>query len=174
MKPVLAAFLTFASLIPAASAQTPPAKPAEAPNYEIENGALKVPGPILFETGSDKLKPESAGILQYVAGYLKAKETITLLRVENHADSDGDPRQSQTLTEKRALAVTRALVSKGVDCKRLIPVGFGSNKPIAANDSPDGKAQNRRTVFANAALRGRAIGGMPADGGGLVAGDPCK
>ena len=59
----------------------------------------------------------------------------------------------------------------GVDCKRLIAVGFGSAKPVADNSTPEGKAQNRRVSFFNAALRGRLIGGMPADGGGQIAGD---
>jgi OOP family OmpA-OmpF porin len=65
-------------------------------------------------------------------------------------------------------------VGHGVACSRLLPVGFGSNKPVAPNDTPDNKAKNRRISAVNAALKGRAIGGMPVDGGGHVAGDPCK
>ncbi|MFI5132505.1 MAG: hypothetical protein ACHQFX_21050, partial [Chitinophagales bacterium] len=57
---------------------------------------------------------------------------------------------------------------------RLIAVGFGSSKPVESNDTPIGKAANRRVVFALAALNGRMIGGMPADGGGMAAGDVCK
>jgi len=53
-------------------------------------------------------------------------------------------------------------------------VGFGANKPVAANDTAEGRARNTRVEVAMAQLRGRAIGGMPVDGGGLVAGDPCK
>ncbi len=60
-------------------------------------------------------------------------------------------------------------MKKGISCARLIGVGFGSSKPVAANDSAENRARNRRTVFVNAALRGRAIGGMPLDGGGVVA-----
>jgi len=79
------------------------------------------------------------------------------------------------LTEKRATAVGRWLVAHGIDCKRLLAVGFGSNKPIADNATPDGRAQNRRITISNAALRGRLIGGMPADGGGQPASDDlCK
>jgi OOP family OmpA-OmpF porin len=70
--------------------------------------------------------------------------------------------------------VARRLVADGSACKRLLPVGFGGTKPVASNATPDGKAQNRRTDFVNAELRGRAIGGLPVDGGGRVAGDPCK
>jgi OOP family OmpA-OmpF porin len=53
-------------------------------------------------------------------------------------------------------------------------VGFGGSKPVASNTTPEGRGQNRRVAFINAALRGRAIGGMPLDGGGKVAsGDLC-
>lgn len=147
---------------------------AETPRtFELDGNNLKVPDPILFETGGDTIKPESAPALEHVAAYLGDKSYISLMRVEVHSDNQGNPNANQTLTEKRALAIARALVGKGVDCKRLLPVGFGDSKPVAPNDTADGRAQNRRSVFANAMLRGRAIGGMPADGGGRVAGDPC-
>ncbi len=147
---------------------------AETPKFEIENGFLKVPFPITFDTGKATLKTESAEAIAYVASYLEAKSAITTLRVEVHTDAQGDDKYNQAMTEKRALAVTKALVAKGVDCKRLVPVGFGETKPVGDNGTAEGRAANRRTAFANAALRGRAIGGMPLDGGGAVAGDPCK
>jgi OOP family OmpA-OmpF porin len=104
-----------------------------------------------------------------VRAYLEAKSYISSLRIEGH----GDDAASQALTEKRALAVARWLVAKGVDCKRLVAVGFGNTKPVADNSTPEGKAQNRRIAFFNAGLRGRAIGGEPLDGGGKLAGDTC-
>jgi OmpA-OmpF porin, OOP family len=120
-----------------------------------------------------KVEPHDGdAALDYVKGYLADKSYVSTMRIEVHADTDGD--KSQRLTEQRALAVAKALVAKGVDCKRLVPVGFGGTKPVAANDTAANKALNRRTTFAIAALRGRAIGGMPVDGGGVVAGDPCK
>jgi len=115
----------------------------------------------------------TASAIAYVKGYLDDKSTVTTLRIEVHADQTGRPDAIQTLTETRAMAVAKALVAKGVDCRRLIPVGFGATKPLADNATPEGRAQNRRTSFVNAALRGRPIGGMPIDGGGVVAGDPC-
>ena len=154
-----------------AFAQAPPR--AKTTEFKLEGNALKLPGPVVFETGSDKLSPVSDEVLQVVADYLDAKSYISLLRIEGHTDSDGNPSGNQTLSEKRAMSVARWLIVKGVDCKRLIPVGFGGNKPVAPNDTPDNKAQNRRMMFVNAALRGHAIGGMSVDGGGRVAGDPC-
>jgi OOP family OmpA-OmpF porin len=65
-------------------------------------------------------------------------------------------------------------VEQGIDCKRLISVGFGSSKPVADNATPEGRRQNTRIEIINAALRGKVIGGMPIDGGGILAVDPCE
>lgn len=142
--------------------------------FDLDGAALKLPGPIVFEVGSDKLKPESDEVLEIVRDYLQAKPEITLLRIEGHTDTAGAAAANQALSEKRSLAVARWLIGQGIDCRRLIAVGFGGTKPIADNATPEGKAQNRRTSFINAALRGKPIGGLPVDGGGMVSGDPCK
>lgn len=136
---------------------------ADRVTYKVENNELVVPSTL-----------EGAAVIDYVKGYLDEKSYISLMRIEVHTDNGGDAKKAQALTEQRALAAAKALVAKGIDCKRVLPVGFGGTKPIAANDTPENKAKNRRTVFANAALRGRPIGGMPVEGGGVVAGDPCK
>lgn len=164
---------------PAPPPAPPPPAPAKAPrqrhsNFEFVNGALKLPGPVVFETGSDKLSPVSDTVLDVVEDYLAAKQDITLIRIEGHTDSDGKAADNQMLSEKRAMAVARWLVGHGVACGRVIPVGFGQTKPVVPNDTPDNKAQNRRVAFVNAALKGKPIGGAPVDGGGKVAGDPCK
>ncbi|MFN8252063.1 MAG: OmpA family protein [Ferruginibacter sp.] len=145
----------------------------QAQDYQLEGNEVKISKAIIFETGTDKLKPESNAALEIIKQYLTDKSYISTLRVEGHTDNNGNVSANQTLSEKRALAVCKKLVEMGVDCKRLLPVGFGGSKPVAENSSAEGKAQNRRTSFINAALRGRLIGGMPADGGGKVAGDPC-
>lgn len=175
MRSWLATALALAVLAPAAAHAdpAPPARAVEPAGYTVKDNALELPGPVVFETGSARLKPESDGVLKHIAGFLAAKAYVSRLRIEVHSDSDGAPDANQTLTEQRALAVARALVGHGVDCKRLIAVGFGGTKPVAANDTPAGKAQNRRTEARIAELRGRAIGGMPIDGGGKVAGDAC-
>jgi OOP family OmpA-OmpF porin len=144
------------------------------PKYELDGQNLKVPHPVLFEAGKADLKAtESADAIAYVKGYLAEKTYITTLRIEVHSDSTGSEKFNQELSEKRALVVAKALVAKGIDCSRLVAVGFGSSKPIADNKTPEGKAANRRVVFANAALRGRPIGGAPLDGGGKSAGSVC-
>lgn len=150
------------------------ALPVMAQPYKIENNQVKLEQAIVFKEGSDKLEPSSKPALETIQQLLKDKTYISTLRVECHSDNTGIEKKNQTLTEKRALAVCRELVKMGVDCKRLLAVGFGSTKPIAANTTAEGRAQNRRTILVIAGLRGRAIGGMPLDGGGQVAGDPCQ
>lgn len=145
----------------------------QAQDYTIENGEVKITKEIQFKTASAELLVESDEALSIIKKYLDDKSYITLLRVEVHTDNSGDESANQLLSEQRALAVCKKLVAMGVDCKRLIAAGFGSTKPVSDNSTPEGKAQNRRTGFFNAALRNKLIGGMPADGGGKVAGDPC-
>ncbi len=141
---------------------------------KIENGGLVLDNPVVFETGLAVLKPESDSVLSQVKAFLLAKDYITLMRIEGHINAGIDETKNQALSEKRAMAVCRWLINNGIDCKRLIAVGFGSTKPVAENSSPAGKAQNNRIAFKMAALRDRAIGGMPVDGGGRVAGDVCN
>lgn len=144
----------------------------QAQDYKLEGNEVKISKSILFETGNVVLKPESTAALEIIKQYLTDRSYISLLRIECHSDNSGDA--TQVLTEKRAFAICKKLVEMGIDCKRLIAVGFGSTKPVADNSTPEGKAQNRRVSFFNAALRGHLIGGMPADGGGQIAGDVCN
>jgi OOP family OmpA-OmpF porin len=165
---------TTASAAPTTTAAPAATTPAKITTFEQENGHLKLPGPVQFETGKAVLKPESDAVLDVVRQYLEAKPEITLLRIEGHTDNVGIAADNQTLSEARSMAVARWLIGKGIDCHRLIPVGFGQEKPIADNKTPEGREANRRTAFVNAELRKHPIGGMPVDGGGKVAGDPCK
>lgn len=146
----------------------------QAQDYKLEGNEVKISKPVLFEAGSAKLKPESMAALEIIKQYLTDKSYISLLRVECHTDNSGDAATNQALTEKRALVICRKLIEMGVDCKRLIAVGFGDTKPVADNSTADGKAENRRVTFVNVSLRGRVIGGLPVDGGGKVAGELCN
>ncbi len=146
----------------------------QAQGYKLEGNEVKITKPVLFEPGTDKLKPESNAVLEIIKQYLTDKTYISLLRVEGHSDNNGDAAVNQKLTEKRALAVCKKLIELGVDCKRLIAVGFGDSKPVADNSTPEGKAENRRISFVNVSLRDHVIGGMPVDGGGKVAGELCN
>ena len=146
----------------------------QAQDYKLEGSEVKITKPVLFEPGSAKLKPESIAALEIIKQYLTDKSYISQLRVECHTDNSGDANISQALTEKRAMVICRKLNEMGVDCKKLIAVGFGDTKPVADNSTPEGKAENRRVSFVNVSLRGKVIGGMPIDGGGKIAGELCN
>lgn len=145
-----------------------------AQEFTIQNNQLSLPAPIIFETGNDNIKVESDAVIIHIKKFLDTKSYVSTLRIEVHTDNSAAEAFNQSLSEKRALAIAKRLVKEGVDCKKLIAVGFGSTKPIAENKTPEGKSQNRRTEIHIAALRGRLVGGMPADGGGKVAGDACQ
>jgi OOP family OmpA-OmpF porin len=144
------------------------------PPAMLEGNRIKLPGPIVFKTGTADLDPVSDEVLEIVFDYMFEKPEITLLRVEGHTDNVGGKDPNQKLSESRAMSAARWLVAKGIDCHRIIPVGFGETKPTATNNTDEGRSQNRRVDFVNAELKGKAIGGMPKDGGGHIAGDPCR
>ncbi len=101
---------------------------------------------IRFDSGSAVLKPESSGILMEVLDMLEDYDDLSL-RIEGHTDSDGSDSANQTLSEQRAEAVAAWLIDKGIDRDRLETAGFGESQPVADNGTPEGKAENRRSVF---------------------------
>jgi outer membrane protein OmpA-like peptidoglycan-associated protein len=135
----------------------------------IEDSKLVTATPLVFGTGSDALQPESQAAIASMAALLKDKTYISQVRVEGHVAGIGAA-EADALGGRRALSVARALVAAGVECKRILPVTFGANKPRAVAGSPE----TTRVEVVVTALRDKAIGGMPLDGGGLVVGDACK
>lgn len=102
---------------------------------------------ILFDTGSDRLKAESAPAIQSIAKALGTNPALSLL-IEGHTDAVGNAAANLDLSKKRAEAVKAVLVSQfAVDNARLATNGLGATKPIDSNDTPLGRAQNRRVEF---------------------------
>jgi len=102
---------------------------------------------IRFDTDSDQLRPESGPALQAVARGLEANPGLRLL-IEGHTDAVGDAAHNLDLSRRRAEAVQAVLTTQfGVDAARLTTVGVGSARPIQSNDTPQGRAQNRRVEF---------------------------
>jgi OOP family OmpA-OmpF porin len=161
------ALVIVALLAAAATAVGDPAK------FKLDGNKLVLPGTVVYDTGKATLKADSEPSLAHVKAYLDARKQVTKLRIEVHSDSQGSDEYNQKMSELRALATAKALVGMGVDCKRLVPVGFGETRPIASNKTAAGRAQNRRTDFVNAELKGKPIKDTAIDGGGVVAGDPC-
>jgi OOP family OmpA-OmpF porin len=99
---------------------------------------------ILFDTDRDVLKPESAPVIRLIAQALEKNPSLKLL-IEGHTDSVGDATHNLDLSKRRAEAVKAVLVAQfNVDASRLSTNGLGSTKPVDTNDTPQGRAQNRR------------------------------
>ncbi len=102
---------------------------------------------ILFDTDSDRMKPESAPVVRQIARALETNAALKLL-IEGHTDSTGAAERNMDLSRRRAEAVKLALVSQfKIAGDRLTTAGLGPSKPIDSNDTPAGRAQNRRVEF---------------------------
>lgn len=96
-----------------------------------------------FETGKDVIRKTSYISLNSLASLLVSKPNYGL-QIEGHTDSDGKPENNLVLSQKRAEAVKRYLIGKGVDGSKLETAGYGDTKPIADNKTKEGKQKNRR------------------------------
>ena len=96
-----------------------------------------------FEAGNDVIKEESIGSLEELAKLLNKNKTWEL-KIAGHTDNDGDAAKNMALSRQRTLAVKKLLTNKGVQPERIITEWFGQSKPIASNDTPEGRQQNRR------------------------------
>jgi len=103
---------------------------------------------IQFDVNSDRLRPESAPVLKMVAEALAAQPALKP-RIEGHTDSSGDAAKNLDLSKRRAESVKNALVTgHGIAADRLTTEGLGQTKPLSPNDTPQGRANNRRVEFA--------------------------
>jgi outer membrane protein OmpA-like peptidoglycan-associated protein len=102
---------------------------------------------IVFDTDSDRIKSDSAAVIKMIANGLQSNPGLNLL-IEGHTDSSGDAAHNMDLSKRRAAAVKTVLVSQfSIDAARLTTTGLGASKPIASNDTPQGRADNRRVEF---------------------------
>ena len=158
---------------PAAAKPPPPkAAPKAKPKAKIEKkgNTLKIPGHIVFDSGKATLKAGAGSekVLVQLRDYLKANPDISQLRVEGHTDNVGQPAANIELSGNRALTIKKWLTDNGIKGKRILATGFGEAKPVADNAAEEGRAQNRRTEFKIAGLKGKPYAGRKPDGGGKV------
>jgi outer membrane protein OmpA-like peptidoglycan-associated protein len=101
---------------------------------------------ILFDVNNATIKPESMGVLNKVAEMMQKHPDLNF-SIEGHTDSDGADDYNQSLSEERATSVKEALISLGIEKNRMQIKGLGESVPVSDNDSPEGKANNRRVEF---------------------------
>jgi outer membrane protein OmpA-like peptidoglycan-associated protein len=112
-----------------------------------EKGRVATQG-IYFDTGSDRLRPESSATLKEIGTMLKEHPELKLA-IEGHTDNVGSAEANQTLSEKRAAAVRQFLIDNyQLDGARLTAKGLGQTKPVGPNDTPEGRQNNRRVELA--------------------------
>jgi outer membrane protein OmpA-like peptidoglycan-associated protein/uncharacterized protein YidB (DUF937 family) len=137
---------------PVAPAVAPVVAPAPAPpravtatvttlNRDLGHNVLN------FATNSAVLPADSAPLLHHAADQIRTLPGGTVIEVAGHTDNTGNPTANMSLSQRRADAVRNALIHDGDDAAMLTAKGYGDTKPIASNDTPDGRLQNRRTEF---------------------------
>ncbi len=115
-------------------------------NKLLTDGKFVTTG-IKFDSGSDKIKPESYGTLKDIAQVLKDNPTVKV-KIVGHTDSDGDDAANLSLSKKRSEAVKNSLIKDFViDASRMETDGKGEKEPVSPNTSTEGKANNRRVEF---------------------------
>ena len=97
-----------------------------------------------FETGSTTLTPESMPTVESLVVILKAYPSVAV-RLEGHTDNTGDAEANKKLSLDRAVVVKEIMVARGIADGRVGTDGYGQEKPIAPNETEEGRAKNRRT-----------------------------
>jgi len=108
-----------------------------------DNITLNMPGNVTFATNSADLSPNFFAVLDSVGKVLKEFEQ-TVVEVAGHTDSTGTDAYNQGLSERRASSVAQYLQARGVLSQRLLTVGMGESRPVASNDTEEGRQLNRR------------------------------
>ncbi len=101
---------------------------------------------IHFETDKAIITGKSKYILDDFIDYLQKAKTLKI-EIQGHTDNEGLQSRNMALSLERAKAVYDYIIAKGIEASRLNYKGYGDTKPIAKNDTPEGKALNRRTEF---------------------------
>ncbi|MDR3389323.1 MAG: OmpA family protein [Rudaea sp.] len=98
---------------------------------------------IAFAPGQAALRPEAKTSLGKLVAFVN-KDRSKAIRIEGHTDSRGNTKANQLLSQRRADAVRDALIAAGVAANRITSVGLGESQPVAANETEEGRARNRR------------------------------
>ncbi|MGE0130093.1 MAG: OmpA family protein [Blastocatellales bacterium] len=102
---------------------------------------------INFAPGSAQIPQESRDLLEQSASAIKSAPEGTVLQIGGHTDNTGAAAANQRLSQQRAESVRRFLVSQGVNSDELVAKGYGADKPVASNDTAEGRLKNRRIEY---------------------------
>ncbi|MDP2317689.1 MAG: OmpA family protein [Pseudomonadota bacterium] len=113
----------------------------------VTASSIKINDVIYFDTGKATIQDRSFDLLNELAGVITEHPELKKIRVEGHTDNKGDDLSNLKLSQARAESVAAYLKKQGIEGSRLDAAGFGEMRPIATNDSDDGRGQNRRVEF---------------------------
>ena len=119
-------------------------EPIELSLSRVKRGAKLSFESIQFRFGSANLEQSSLGTLDKMLGMLKENLSVKI-EIAGHTDSTGPEEVNQTLSELRAEAVAHWLIMNGISSKRIVTKGYGESKPVADNETEEGRRKNRRT-----------------------------
>jgi outer membrane protein OmpA-like peptidoglycan-associated protein len=110
----------------------------------VEEPRRFVLGDLSFQSGSATLTQESQETVDALAKVLRANPTVEIA-LEGHTDNTGSAAANKALSTARAAAIEDGLVGAGVPGERIMVAGYGPDRPVASNDTEEGRARNRRT-----------------------------
>jgi outer membrane protein OmpA-like peptidoglycan-associated protein len=113
--------------------------------HQGSKGLQMTLGGVAFAPGKATLRPDAKAHMDKLVNFAKSQPDKHI-RIEGYTDASGNAAVNQSLSRKRAQAVRNALIANGVDGSRITAVGRGESNPIASNDTPAGRAKNRRVV----------------------------
>lgn len=132
------------------------------PDYEIDISDGTTSGSLNdganFATGSAELSDATKSLMSVAIAILTRDPTLGI-SIEGHTDSVGSAALNQDLSERRALAAADFMVAAGIDAGRIVTIGYGEDRPIADNETAEGRAQNRRVGFEFGPLQAILAGG---------------
>ncbi|HLL55830.1 MAG TPA: Ig-like domain-containing protein, partial [Myxococcaceae bacterium] len=123
------------------------AEPPKAGEVTMRDNKIVFKGTVHFATNRDVIQSKSFSLLDSIADFIKAHPEMKKVIVEGHTDNVGGDAHNLALSQRRAQAIVRYLVNKGVAPNLLEAQGFGATKPVADNKTDKGRAQNRRVEF---------------------------
>jgi outer membrane protein OmpA-like peptidoglycan-associated protein len=110
----------------------------------VKKKSIELREKIHFEFGNANIMQKSHRILNQVAATLRQHPEISKIRVEGHTDDRGPSSYNKSLSQRRAQSVVNYLVGQDISSDRLVAEGFGEDKPIASNNTEEGRSINRR------------------------------
>ncbi len=113
---------------------------------QLRLATIAAVSPVIFQPRSVDISAESQSTIDQVVQLLNENPDLRV-EVGGHTDSSGEPEINEVLAQDRADAVMAALITAGIEERRLTAVGYGDSRPVVSNDTPDGRARNRRIEF---------------------------